>query len=101
MRRSYSLTSRASRPILEALSLLRLGEVKAAIDALERQRMSIPANPVLEFALAQALRQDDDEAGSALVFRRLLAMPLPYNLAWMKKRARKALSEMGYEEKVP
>jgi len=88
-------------PILEALSLLRLGEVKAAIDLLDEQRRTLPANPVLEFALAQALRQDDDAAGSALAFRRLLAMPLPYNLAWMKQRAREALAAMGYNEQAP
>ena len=88
-------------PILEALSLLRLGEVKAAISVLDQQRRTLPANPVLEFALAQALRQDDDAAGSAMAFRRLLAMPLPYNLAWMKQRAREALGEMGYAEQMP
>ncbi|MCZ6650288.1 MAG: hypothetical protein O7D35_06420 [Acidobacteria bacterium] len=88
-------------PILEALALLRLGEAKAAIGVLEKQRLTVPAHPVLEFALAQALRQDNDEAGSALAFRRLLAMPLPYNLAWMKQRAREALNEMGHAEKVP
>jgi len=88
-------------PVLEALSLLHLGEARAAIRVLEKQRRNVPAHPVLEFALAQALRQDGDDAGSALAFHRLLAMPLPYNLAWMKQRAREALSEMGYAEEVP
>ncbi len=88
-------------PILEALALLRLGEARAAISVLEQQRLAVPAHPVLEYALAQALRQDGDNAGSARAFHRLLDMPLPYNLAWMKQRAREALREMGYPEKAP
>jgi hypothetical protein len=88
-------------PILTALALLRTGKAKAAISVLNQQRLAGPVHPVLEFALAQALRQDGDATGSALAFRRLLAIPLPYHLAWMKQRAREALSEMGYAEKVP
>jgi hypothetical protein len=83
-------------PIVEALSLLRVGRVEDAIDLLERQRREIPDSPVLEFALAQARRQHGDSQGSVESYRRVLAMSLPYHLAWMKQRAGEALQEMGY-----
>lgn len=82
-------------PVLEALSLLRLGEVVAAIAVLERQRRDLPDNPVFEFALAQALQQHGDLAASAAAYRRVLSMPLPYRLAWMKRRAQEALEIMA------
>ena len=82
-------------PIVEALSLLRVGRVQDAIDLLERQRRDIPDSPVLEFALAQARRQHGDMQGSVESYRRVLSMSLPYHLAWMKQRAAEALLEMG------
>ncbi len=82
-------------PVFEALSLLRLGEVDAAIALLEGQQNDLEPHPVLEFALAQARWQVGDHAGSAEGFRRVLDMALPYRLAWMKARARQALDEMG------
>ena len=88
-------------PIVEALSLLQVGRVQEAIDLLERQREDLPDSPVLEFALAQARSQHGDTQGSVESYRRVLAMPLPYHLAWMKQRAGEALEEAAGEPPSP
>jgi outer membrane murein-binding lipoprotein Lpp len=93
---TLAATEPATRePIVEALSLLQVGRVQEAIDLLERQRRDMPDSPVLEFALAQARGQHGDTQGSLDSYRRVLAMPLPYHLAWMKQRAGEALREAG------
>ncbi len=81
-------------PIYEALSLLRLGEADAAVRLLQARREEMPASPVVEYALALALRDSGDLDGSRDAFRRLLELPLPYRLAWMRPRAQAALQDL-------
>ena len=95
---SASRGAASREPIIEALSLLRLNRVDEAVAMLERRREEHPDNPVVEYALAHARRENGDTAGSAASYRRLLDFALPYHLAWMQERARQALQELEDQE---
>ena len=80
--------------LLQAISLLRMGRLDAAIELLEAQRREQPDSAVVDFALAQAHRDQGDLQASAAAFRRVLRKPLPHRLAWIQQRAREALAEL-------
>jgi hypothetical protein len=84
-------------PIVTALSLLQLGDIDAAIILLEQSKSEMPDSPVVEYALAHALRASGDVEGSIAAFRRVQEMSVPYHLAWIQTRAQEALMEMGAE----
>jgi hypothetical protein len=84
-------------PIVAALTLIRLGDMQAAIRLLEQSKAEMPSSPVVEFALALALRESGDLRASADSYHRVLEMPVPYHLAWIQARAREALEQMGRE----